>query len=448
MSQHFNCECGRSLKSGQALTQHRHDKHNGPFVPPTVPQRSSASGASRASKASPAQDRRDSWMWKNVKMTRPPRVISVADVEPSPISVSSDAVDKLVCTYNWQDSKEATIQIPGFAPIWTPVTLPVALPPDKGIYYIDQNGRRVPKYPFEPLFRAADTMNPQMRFDNVDVVINRNSLRKFLDLGGGPTKSNFRVNVAMVHDTMIVERCEKSTTRLIRGTSDFGWGHAFEKTFTKQPPRGIRSTQHYRVLQYNMGGLNCVVRFEVDGCYEPSDQPTVIDSDAFEQDVLVKLGSIAINGPSSTHSTTGSSSQTKSSPENSLKAMPQSTAAEIKTCSKPKPLHKFMPQLWFGRTPWLITGHHNQGTFHKVDIKDVQSEFAVWETRNQEKLKKMVTLLTQLRQTVQSIGSRRCVAIYEKERSQLAVFESTVNKGALPDDLISKFWGPAGSQVD
>ncbi|KAI1265396.1 hypothetical protein F5Y18DRAFT_51050 [Xylariaceae sp. FL1019] len=439
----FRCECGRTLKSAQALAQHRNaTKHNASSVPPTVPQPSSAAATW---KASPPQDQRDSWMWKKVNMSRPPHVISVADLEPSPISVTSDAVDKLVCTYNWQDSKEATIQIPGSAPIWTPVNLPITLPQDKGTYYIDQNAGRVPDYPFEPLFRAADAMKSDTRFDNVDVVINRNSLRKFLDLGGGAHKSSFCVNVAMVHNTMIVERCEKSARDLIRGSGDSRWGHTFEKTFTKQPPHGAQSTQHHRVLQYNMGGLNCVVRFEVDGCYKPTDEPADIGSDAFGQDLLVKLRDFAINGLPSTQSTTGSSSRTGPSPESSLKVMPQSTAAEIKTCGKPRRLGKFMPQLWFGRTPWLIMGHHNQGTFHDVEITDVKSDFAAWETRHQAKLAKMVTLLTQLRQSVQKAGSRRCVAIYEKKSSQLTVFESTANKGALPDDIVRKFWGPAGS---
>ena len=49
-----------------------------------------------------------------------------------------------------------------------------------------------PLVPFEPLFRATPSMNPEFHFDDVDVVVNRNSLRKLLDfcVGRSDTQNN------------------------------------------------------------------------------------------------------------------------------------------------------------------------------------------------------------------------------------------------------------------
>jgi hypothetical protein len=48
----------------------------------------------------------------------------------------------------------------------------------------------------------------------------------------------------------------------------------------------------------------------------------------------------------------------------------QSTTAEIKSTASDILPSKFMPQLWFGRTPLLLYGTHSNGTFYKVSIAD------------------------------------------------------------------------------
>lgn len=53
----------------------------------------------------------------------------------------------------------------------------------------------------------------------------------------------------------------------------------------------------------------------------------------------------------------------------------RSTAAEIKTGLKAKTTGKYLPQLWFGRTPWLITGQHKQGTFNEARLINAVDEF-------------------------------------------------------------------------
>ncbi|KAK1957307.1 hypothetical protein LY78DRAFT_401263 [Colletotrichum sublineola] len=96
---------------------------------------------------------------------------------------------ELVCSYNWRTGHDVRVYIPGFAAIWQDLPLPITLAKDKGAYFVDQNAERVPEFPFEPLFRATATMNQSFRFDDVDPLVNRNSLRKLLDFCAGRHKT-------------------------------------------------------------------------------------------------------------------------------------------------------------------------------------------------------------------------------------------------------------------
>ncbi|KAI1332929.1 hypothetical protein F5Y16DRAFT_357016 [Xylariaceae sp. FL0255] len=295
-------------------------------------------------------------------------------------------------------------------------------------------------YPFEPVFRAAEVMNPMLDCDDLDIVINRNSLRKLFNFLSGSLTDSFCVGLAMVHNTLFVERCERSARELIRGSRQSGWGHSFEKTSTRVVKEGDRSTQHHRILRYDLGHLSCLVRFEVDACYEedPGDKEKMAAINT-QDDLVLKLGKLSFG---STSNSDQNSSTHVHMAQRQFMPMPQSTAAEMKTSRQN--VTKFLPQMWFGRTPWLIRGNHVEGTFDRVDILNIESKFQEWEIRNQAKLRSMVTLLSQLREAVKVNGSKRCIAIYGKG-GQFEVFESTTQNNPLPDDLIRKFWGRAES---
>lgn len=64
--------------------------------------------------------------------------------------------------------------------------------------------------------------------------------------------------------------------------------------------------------------------------------------------------------------------------------------AELKTFHGEKfCIEKYLPQLWFGRTPNLLVGTHIDGTFHKLEAINVASRLLEWETKHQEELRKL-----------------------------------------------------------
>ncbi|KAK1466478.1 hypothetical protein CTAM01_17015 [Colletotrichum tamarilloi] len=375
----------------------------------------------------PGKHRLEAWLWKDVHR-QVIRSIDHPSLVPSEASVSSASRCELVCSYSWAIGQDEKIHIPGSAAVFQNIPLPVTIPKDRGTFFVDQNAARVPDFPFAPLFRATASMNPSFRFDDIDVLVNRNSLRKLLDFSAGRSQDSFRVNLHLVHRTLVIERCERTARELISGSKNSGWGRNFERKFTTYPPGLEDSAAHHRALRYQLGDLACVVRFEVDACYEKTGEGSC--SEPLEG----AMGRLAVgDGPGEV----AASPKLPTQP-----SMAQATAAEIKTAIKPKSPSAYMPQLWFGRTPWLIIGQHANGTFEQLKITHVAARFTNWEERHQADLRKLVTVLAHLRQAVEEHGGRHCVAIYEKtaKTPEIKVYSSCVVKQAVPDDLRRKLW--------
>ncbi|PHH87038.1 hypothetical protein CDD83_9397 [Cordyceps sp. RAO-2017] len=428
----LTCSCGRRFGSDNALTQHQRDKARRDTA--SACQTPPADPSAQTIRSSGRHASYTGWIWRDVRSRKAIQTISHATVEPSDTPVFSALSCDLLCSYNWQTCKDATVVIPGFAPVWQDNPLPITLPKDKGSYFVDQNASRMPQFPFEPLFRATAAMKPGFRFDDVDIVVNRNSLRKLLDFCSGRVKQTFRINLAIVHNSLFLERCERSARELIRGSQNSGWGHAFEQAFTKFPLSVDESTGHHRVLHYALGNLRCVVRFEVDACYNQTNGK-IADEQAGEQFLASAIGKLSLAGPSEGRMAEGQQFNCPS-------LMPHSTAAEMKTATKPKSIGHFMPQLWFGRTPWLIVGCHKNGTFNEVRITHAAAQFQGWEDKHQAELRKLVTVLAKLRAAVRKNGNRRCIAICERGQGPpvISVFPSKVTARPLPDEVIRMFW--------
>lgn len=262
----------------------------------------------------------------------------------------------------------------------------------------------------------------------------------------GRTQDSFRVNLFLVNNTLIIERCVKSQKEYINPRGP-GFGHNFERATTRLPQSLLDSTAHHRVLRYKLGGLECAVRFEVDAAYDDPNETGVSGAgergDAAERD---DLGSLEASVSSMA---LGKSASAPVANDVSMSAIsrgsgtPQASVAELKSQKRFKSRPKTIPQLWFGRTRYLITGYHQNGIFAEVKVDDLKENLVAWENQeaNQNGLRKMTLLLSRLRDVVKMAEGKACVAIYEKGvDSALRVFDSTSGKRPLPDSIIDKFW--------
>jgi hypothetical protein len=102
-----------------------------------------------------------------------------------------------------------------------------------------------------------------------------------------------------------------------------------------------------------------------------------------------------------------------------------------------------MPQMWFGRTPYLIRGLHDHGVFEKLVISRVGDNFQSWETEleNQTALRKMVGLIARVRNLLVDAEEHAAIMIFQKDQpGKLRVLRRTRVKMPLPDEIVREFW--------
>ncbi|KAL6711046.1 hypothetical protein ACN47E_006921 [Coniothyrium glycines] len=376
------------------------------------------------------------WMTKDTD--RVLQTIQHDSLQPHDSSISSVGGFDVLCTYNWQIDGKA-ICVPGSPPRWLPLTLPVTLSPDSGLQYIDRNASHVPQYPFEPAFRALAIMNPDIPLDDTDIIANRNSFRKLLDFAAGKRQDPFRMDLHLINKTLFLSRKERNARMMIHGAANSGYGHNLEKAFT-QPAAGLdRSSSHHRVIRYRIGPLTCLVRFEVDGYYDASSEASPPHSEV--DNLAASMADLAVKKP--TRARAPKPSQTRVLERGTL--IPSAKLAEIKA-HKTEKINDATPQLWFGRTPYLITGQHKQGVVHTVSCTNVAPRFGAWEEANQERLRKMVSVLVELRNVMNREAVEAAVLVRQEKGGPLRVFGMKRAGSVLPESIVKRHWKEKGSE--
>lgn len=289
-------------------------------------------------------------------------------------------------------------------------------------------------------------MRPSFSFATVDLLANRNSLRKLFGFACNRAPDSFRIDLCLVGNTLIMTRRERSLKQKIKQTStDGGWGHNFELAFTKAAVGLENTTGHHRAVQYQLGNLNCVVQCEVDAWYDD------IATDKAESETSplhALLNDLSLSNPVVPAVTGSARVQPCRSIPVTLQAgsnIPASRLAELKTVGrKPLSAARVKPQLWFGRTPYLITGFHDRGVFNALTVEHVGAGFAEWEQSNQDALRKLVGLIAQLRSFALRVPGGVCAIIYDKtvKPMKLEVFAPTarMERVKVPQEFLELFW--------
>lgn len=204
-------------------------------------------------------------------------------------------------------------------------------------------------------------MNPAVRFNVIDIVVNRNTLQKLYNFASFKRGRAFHVDLDMVQNTLFINRREaKAKTQ-----QHSGYGRNFEEAFTTEDPRLPQAEGHHRVICYRFGGLNLVVCIEADGYY--SEGQDVEDSpDEFFRNVLGTTMQTTIQHRSP-HPTAAIAQGTM---------VPHNRTLELKSRSSKGAA---LEQMWFGRTPYLCIAKHREGSRGLIEVADVirvkQSEF-------------------------------------------------------------------------
>ncbi|KAI5782088.1 hypothetical protein DFH27DRAFT_488138 [Peziza echinospora] len=337
---------------------------------------------------------------------------------------------EFVTSYNWlpRPDDEPTIVAPGSPALWTPTKLPLLLQLDTGNYFIDQNGHRFPSAPLEPLIRALLTTHPNYDFNELDMIIDRNSLRKllrFVRRASDPSStssssdygnSEYKMYIQRINNTLLFTRWAKKTIGFIKPNEFRGFGREFQNLFLKYPDGMTDSTDHQRLVKYSLGGLKLLVRFTSDG-YIDMTKGFPQSSEKHESKLTVIPGG---------------------------KLVPQESIIEVKTRGSYRPidLSDQIPQLWFSNTTHLFVGYHQRGNFKTIEKQNMAgTDFESWEKTNQEDLKKLVGLLQKIVAITREAPEKNFQLAFVGGKLKLhAMGEGEGSFGVISEELISKFY--------
>ncbi|KAF5699850.1 geranylgeranyl pyrophosphate synthetase [Fusarium globosum] len=365
--------------------------------------------------------------------------INRCDIEDYSTSTTASITNvRHLSSYNWIERPTATIAVPGSPPLWSAPKTSKQLQKDSGLYYINQNEARYPESPLEPLFRALYLTQPAFDIRPVDVVTDRNNIRKLLafinsDLAPGDLEP-FTIAVETIGTTALFRRDETAVTRFIAPNEFRGFGHKFEEEYTVKQVND--STGHHRIIAYGLCDLDLVVRYEADG-YVATDKIKGPKDDP----LLASLRGLSLSPATSALSVNPVQSKLVITEEG--RVVPPESILEIKTraTSRYLPIPEVAAQLWVSQTSKLVRAYHYRGKFEVPQVEDVEAQVKRWEELNQSDLKRLASLIKAISTLTRQNGGKATVK-YEGG-SKLVLYRSE-KEDMLPQFLYSK-WEERGN---
>jgi len=224
----------------------------------------------------------------------------------------------------------------------------------------------------------------------------------------------------------------RTQLQLIAGAYHTGYGHEFEKAFLSYDLNLQENSGHFRIIRYSLGGIDCLVRFEVDG---------YLDNSSGVDDELDETFS-GLNIQNSVN-------MFASSPDSEVKVIKRGrlvdnkAIVELKSCSAKLRMQKVIPQLWISQTHHLRVGWHEKGLVTvEPETSNMDKHFPAWEVKNQEHLHGLVDLITRIRDIAKGTEGGKCMLVCEKDEKPrvLRVYERDGKDFSLPVGVREKCW--------
>jgi hypothetical protein len=370
--------------------------------------------------------------------------INKCDIDASCICAAASIKNvRHLSSYNWLDRSTATIAVPGSPPLWSAPKTSLKLQKDSGLYYINQNQGRYPESPLEPLFRALYITNPSFDIRSVDVVTDRNNIRKLLafinsNLAPGDLEP-FAISVEIIGTTALFRRDETAVTRFIEPHEFRGFGHEFEKACTAE--QVVDSTGYHRIIEYQFGGLHFVVRYEADGYVDGAKTDSLQIKTSQDDPLAASMRVLSLSPATTIPNINPAPSKLVITEEG--RAVSLQSILEIKTRAIRRPLAvpEVAAQLWVSQTSKLVRAYHQHGKFEVPKVEDVEAQVKRWEELNQNDLKRLASLIKMISNVAKQSGGK--VNIKYEGGSKLLLYRA--DRGDMLPHFLYSRWEEKGN---
>jgi hypothetical protein len=242
---------------------------------------------------------------------------------------------------------------------------------------------------------------------------------------------SFRILVEKVGETVHLIRRENSPREKIEGVR--GFGHTFPEAYTTWDSAVKRSTSHQRILSYQFGGLDLMVRFEGDGYVSSSPVAKTVKGHAFDE----------LEGLGITESLSNGTGKLKVSDRG--ESVPQSSVFDLKTRSfmarEKDHLGEQLPRLWIAQVTQFLLAYHERGLFRdsNIEIKNVKADITEWQDLNQPSLKRLAALLRLIIDKAHASKDGRLEIVWSNSGS-LEIRKQLSDAGDVLSEPVRKQW--------
>jgi hypothetical protein len=277
---------------------------------------------------------------------------------------------------------------------------------------------------------------------NVDVVASGSTHGNLLRFIRGQDK-RFLILVEMVEDTVFFTRRENTPDEKILDVR--GFGHSFPEAYTTWDAGAKGSVSHQRLLRYQFGGLDFLVRFEGDGSLASSalnaGDGSVPDSPTASPDDLAD--SLMMNSVSPA---TPSTSEPLKIVQTGDAIVDQATIFDLKTRSlywkgKQDTLADEFPRFWIAQIPNFILAYHDKGLFRReeITVQDIRGRVKKWEGDNKPALALLAPVIHRIVDLVRAQNDKK-LELRHATPGRLEVREQLQGAGQALSPQVQDLW--------
>ncbi|CAL1713706.1 unnamed protein product [Somion occarium] len=283
---------------------------------------------------------------------------------------------------------------------------------------------------------ALEPGNSTIDWSSVDIVTDRNSLRKllrwidFVETGAYWKRPpwDFRIDTQLVgQKTIILQRWQESAFQ----TVDWGsYGETYETAATRSAEGFKGSLGHHRIIKYDFDGLIMVVRYECDAAKEDSQSAWNMDDD----DLSGILSALSVSART----------LMKSEDIKVLRGgevIAQDAIVELKTHKEGGRINwkKTYPQLFLSQTSHCHVATHSDGLFHNVTKHESGDAcMTTYAGTNEARLRQLRRVLEHTREIVveEDVAARLSLVC---QNGWLDVRQRIKEDDLLPKDVLARF---------